>query len=421
MHNLLLFVEANTTGTGMLAIERARSLGLRPLFLTNNPQRYRGLEKSGCPLLICDTNSCTAIADAVGTKILRGHVCGVTTTSDFYLETVADLAAAYNLPGNPPEAVRSCRNKVQTRLRLEEAQVKQPGFAIVRSPSDVDKGLEALDLPCVVKPADESGSNEVRLCLTTAEVEAQASRILDMHTNARGQPAAHTVLIEEFLDAPEFSVEAFAWKGTTTCVGITDKVVTGFPYFVEQRHIFPAYLSLDVSREIISTVGRALKAVGVTTGATHTEVKVTPEGCAIVEINARLAGGMIPALIQYAAGVALLDQQIRAVVGVPPDLKASHYGCAGIYFLMAQADGVLNCVRGIEAAEAADGVEQVTITASPGSRVSTPRNAYDRLGYVIARADTAEAVAARLQVAIAKLEIVVGPDPAQEVVMRDIL
>ncbi|MEK8104318.1 hypothetical protein NKG94_02625 [Micromonospora sp. M12] len=54
----LLFIESNTTGTGMLAMRSAQDLGLLPVLLTNDPTRYAGLAETGCRVLTCDTNRC---------------------------------------------------------------------------------------------------------------------------------------------------------------------------------------------------------------------------------------------------------------------------------------------------------------------------------------------------------------------------
>src|SRR5690242_19838528 len=113
MRNRLMFVESNTTGTGMLALSKARTLGFSPLFLTNRPQRYRGLEQTGCPVLVCETNSIETLKKTIETHVEPNTICGVTTTSEFYLETVAQLAEAYTLAGNSPLAVATCRNKAR--------------------------------------------------------------------------------------------------------------------------------------------------------------------------------------------------------------------------------------------------------------------------------------------------------------------
>ncbi|MEV7557454.1 pyridoxal-phosphate dependent enzyme [Streptomyces sp. NPDC089795] len=407
----LLFVESNTTGTGMLALDRARELGTVPVLLTGDPDRYRGLAETGTEVVRCDTNSDAALRAAVQERFRREEIAGVTTTSDFYVPAAARVARWLGLPGNPPEAVALCRDKSALRERLREAGVRQPRYVPVREPAEAAAAVARTGLPCVVKPADDSGSTNVLLCADEAEVRAQIARILAIDTNVRGMPTARTALVEEYLDGPEYSVEMFGGDGQAVCVGITAKSVTTGPHFVEHRHLFPAPLPAATAQLITDTVTAALDAAGIRLGATHTEVKLTADGPALVEINPRPAGGMIPELIRLATGVDLLDAQLRAALGLPPHLKAEETGHAGIQFLLADIDGTLTAAQGTEAAAAVDGVESVLVTAAPGTPVRKPRSASDRLGHVIARHAEPAGVHAALDAAraLVRLDIEAAP------------
>ncbi|MFD8891270.1 pyridoxal-phosphate dependent enzyme [Streptomyces sp. NPDC059566] len=407
----LLFVESNTTGTGMLALERARELGTVPVLLTGDPDRYRGLADTGAEVVRCDTNSDAALRAAVQERFRREEIAGVTTTSDFYVPAAARIAQWLGLPGNPPEAVAVCRDKSALRERLRAAGVRQPRYALVREPDGAAAAVARTGLPCVVKPADDSGSTNVLLCADEAEVRAQIERILAIDTNVRGMPTARTVLVEEYLEAPEYSVEMFSQDGQAQCVGITAKSVTATPYFVEHRHLFPAPLPATTAQRITETVTAALDAAGIRLGATHTEVKLTAGGPALIEINPRPAGGMIPELIRLATGVDLLGEQLRAALGLPPHLKAEDAGHAGIQFLLADTDGTLTAAHGTRAAETVDGVESVLVTAAPGTPVHSPRSASDRLGHVIARHAEPEGVHAALDAARALIRLDIEAAP----------
>ncbi|WP_199571630.1 pyridoxal-phosphate dependent enzyme [Streptomyces murinus] len=410
----LVFVESNTTGTGMLALELAREeLDTVPVLLTGDPDRYRGLAATGAEVIRCDTNSDAALRAAVQDRFRREEIAGITTTSDFYVPAAARLARWLGLPGNPPEAVTACRDKSALRALLESAGVRQPRYAVVRDASEVTAAVARTGLPCVVKPADDSGSVNVLLCADEATATAHAERVLAVTTNVRGMPTARTVLVEEYLDAPEYSVEMFTWEGRAECVGITEKSVTGTPHFVEHRHLFPAPLPAETAQRITETVTAALDAAGIRLGATHTEVKLTAEGPAVIEINPRPAGGMIPELIRLATGVDLLEQQLRTAVGLAPALKPAQDAHAGIQFLLPDADGVLDAVDGTQEAAAVPDVEAVTVTAAPGTVVRRPRSAGDRIGHVIAGHPTPERVTAALDEArrLLRLSVASGPRP----------
>jgi biotin carboxylase len=408
----LLFVESNTTGTGMLALRIADRLGVRPVLLTSRPGRYAGLAEQPCDVLECDTNDLAALRAAVHARAAAGGgaPAGVVTTSEYYLEAVAALAGELGVPGNPAAALRTCRDKARTREVLTAAGLPQPRFAVLRDPAEAAGAVARVGLPCVVKPVDDSGSTNVLLCHTAEQASAQVAAVLAVTENGRGQPTARTVLVEQYLPQAELSAELFSVGGVASCLGVTQKSVTGGPYFVETQHVFPAPLPSTVTAEVVEVARQALKATGIEHGASHVELKLTPDGPAVVEINARLAGGMIPELVRLATGVELLEQQLRAAIGRPVDLTLwRDPRFAGIRFLLAGAPGVLEGVRGVAEARGLPGVDRVVVTAAPGAAVRPPRSFADRLGYVVATGTTAAEVESTLQAAAAAITITVHP------------
>lgn len=381
----LLFVESNTTGSGMAALTTAARLGFLPVLLTNDPDRYHGLAAAGARVVTCDTNSMAALRRFLPDNFRREDLAGVTTTSEFYAGTVAALADRWTLPGNTAQAIDNCRDKSRTRAVLAAAGVRQPAFATVRDVADVPAAVREVGLPCVVKPADGSGSHNVLLCDSPSDVSAHVERILAVTTNVRGQATSGTALVESLLPGREYSVETCHWQGQVYCLGVTEKHLAEPPHFVESRHVFPAELPTTVERDLVDVVRAALDATGFRFGPCHTEVRLTPAGPAVVEINPRAAGGMIPELIRIATGTDLVEQQILLAAGRTPDLHVSADGCAGIQFLLAPRAGTVAAVTGVDQAMALPGVERVHTTVAPGDTVRPARSSYDRLGYVIVR------------------------------------
>ncbi|MEU7331595.1 pyridoxal-phosphate dependent enzyme [Streptomyces parvus] len=397
---VFVFVESNTTGTGMLALRIAAEAGYEAVLATGDPHRYAGLQETGATVVDCDTNDTEALVRAVTKAFEPGCIAGVSTTSEFYLVSAAALATAVGLPAESEAAIAACRDKGELRRTLARAGVGQPAFEVVRDEATAAAAAARIGTPCVVKPVDDSGSTRVRRCDSAAEAGALVEEIVAVRTNGRGQATAGRALVEEFLDVPEYSVEMFGLDGRQHLVGITEKTVTGAPHFVESRHIVPADLPDDVARQLEQTVRDALTATGLGRGPTHTEVKLTASGGAVVEINPRLAGGLIPELYRLATGVDLLAAQVRHAGGTAPTLPEGFERYAGIQFLLPAEAGVLESVTGLEEARAVAGVERVAVAAL-GSSVAPPTDAYGRAGHIIAVGETRAAVAEALDRAAA--------------------
>ncbi|MGC4978093.1 pyridoxal-phosphate dependent enzyme [Streptomyces sp. DT199] len=400
-----VFVESNTTGTGMLALRIAAEAGYEPVLVTGDSTRYKGLAETGATVVDGDTDDPDALVRAVTKAFEPGCIAGVSTTSEFYLAAAAGLATAVGLPAEGAEAIAGCRDKGRLRETLERAGIGQPRFEVVQDGPSAAAAAERLGTPCVVKPVDDSGSTRVRRCDSAQQAAELAAEITARTTNGRGQPMAGRALVEQYLDAPEYSVEMFGIDGVHHLIGITEKTVTGAPHFVESRHLVPADLPAEAAREMTGTVSAALRATGLGRGPSHTEVKRTATGSAVVEINPRLAGGLIPELYRLATGVDLLAAQVAHAAGTTPLLPDGCTRHAGIQFILPDEPGVLEGVTGLEEARAVPGVERVTVTAAAGTRVAPPTDAYGRIGYVVAVGESRKTVVEALDRAMALVRV----------------
>jgi cysteine synthase/biotin carboxylase len=412
-----VFVESNTTGTGMLALRIAAQAGYEAVLATGDPDRYPGLAATGATVVDCDTNDVDDLRQAVTKALDLGRITAVSTTSEFYLVAAAELAIATGLPAQSPAALAGCRDKGLLRHTLQAAGVRQPAFEVVRDADQARTAAARIGTPCVVKPVDDSGSTRVVRCDDVEQAAALAAEIIAVGTNGRGQPTARAALIEQYLDAPEYSVEMFGVDGEHRLMGIVEKTVTGTPNFVESRHIVPADLPPQSAAELVATVRAALGAAGLERGPSHSEVKLTASGGAMIEINPRLAGGLIPELFRLATGVDLLAAQVAHAAGDEPALPEGFTRYAGIQFILPGAAGPLDRVDGVEQARRVEGVERVVVTASPGAAVAPPTDAYGRIGHVIATGNSRAAVTRALDTATALLSVqlradrVEGPAP----------
>jgi biotin carboxylase len=245
---------------------------------------------------------------------------------------------------------------------------------------DVREAVEVagqLGHPVVLKPASGSGSVGVRRCDDAAQVETCATELF------AARPG-EVVLVQHHVLGDEYSVEAFDGR----VVGITRKHVTDTGEFVETGHDFPAVLPPDVRSALVTTTERALRALDVAWGATHTELRLGAAGATIIEINPRLAGGMIPRLVHHALGIDLVGGVVERAVGHPVDLVPRRHGGAAIRFLVADRSGALDRITGLEAVAGLPGVVDVGELVAGRRRVDREGSFRDRLAYVVTTAAT---------------------------------
>ncbi|UXY34235.1 ATP-grasp domain-containing protein [Streptomyces albidocamelliae] len=380
--SLLLFVESNTTGTGRQFAQRARALGAEPVLLSADPGRYPYAAEDELRTVVVDTADGDALWAAVQRLAAGQRIAGVLSSSEYYVATAADLAARLGLPGPSADAVRACRDKSVQRRTLAEAGVPVPWFSVAGEVAEAVAAAQWRGGPVVVKPVQGSGSLGVRLCRDTGEVAVHARGLLAATVNERGLSTPSRVLVEQYLTGPEFSVEVFGEHAVVTVA----KHVGAPPAFVETGHDVPAVPAAADAAALVDSAVHAVKALGLGWGAAHVELRLDAGVARVIEVNPRLAGGMIPELVRRARGVDLVGAQVRAGLGLPVDLTdaAGAAGAASIRFLTAGADAVLGDTDAAEAAaRAVPGVVDAALYRTPGTRVGPAEDFRGRLGHVI--------------------------------------
>ena len=403
----MVFIESNTTGSGMLALEKAKEMGFTPVLISNNIKRYHPLPHINFLTYECDTNLINDIIKIIETQLGSENIIGITTTSEFYITMVARLCVLYKLSSNSVESLEKCRNKSITREIFKTNAIKQPRFRILEkiSSQEVKKASDYVKLPCVVKPVADTGSNQVRLCLTLDDVFEATKSIINTPYNVRGQVNIMSALVEEYIDSQEYSVEMFSWNGVHSLIGVTKKTTGYLPNFVELKHIFPTEISPMILDEIKSACVEVLDIMEIRQGPTHIEIKVTNDGIYFIEINARLAGGMIPELIQLTTGRDILKEQLKSVCNIKPDLPNEYKFDSGIAFITTEKRGIFEGYEIISDIHKINGIEHIEITKKVGDLVKKPENSYDRLGFIIVKGTSEREVEDLLSYSLSQIKI----------------
>lgn len=397
----MAFVESNTTGTGREFCAAARTRGLRPVLLARDPGRYPYAVEDAVDTRTLDTTDPDAVLRTLTGLAAADGLAGVTSSSEYYVAAAARAAKALGLPGPDGDAVAACRAKDVQRERHRAAGVPVPAFEAVADAAAAVAAAESLGYPVVLKPVSGSGSVGVRLCRNADDTCDWAHRLLDDGANTR-------ILVEEAVAGPEFSVETFDGRVVT----VVAKHVGPVPYFVETGHDVPAATPGPTARALGETAVRALSALGLGWGAAHTELRWSAGGPVVIEVNPRLAGGMIPVAVRAALGVDLVDAVVARAAGLPAAAPAPGAGHAAVRFVRATREGRVTAVRGLPEAAAVPGVLAVRATTAPGRDIRITHSFQDRLACVVAVAPDPLKAARRALAAADLIKVDLDPVPA---------
>ncbi|MHC1719602.1 MAG: ATP-grasp domain-containing protein [Clostridiaceae bacterium] len=310
----------------------------------------------------------------------------MTIASDMPMRTVATVAKELKIVGISEDTALKATNKAAMRTCLKEHNVPIPSFYIVNSEEEYLNALNNFTNKCIVKPADNSGSRGVFLIDNILD----ESQIRYAYMYSKEYSRSGDVMVEEYMEGPEVSVETLSVEGKVHIIAITDKLTTGAPKFVEMGHSQPSRLSNSIIQQIELVAQEAITAIGIDNGPSHTEIIVTSEGPKIVELGARLGGDNITThLVPLSTGVDMVKCCIEVALGKNADYERKiNMGSAIRYFQT--PCGMISKISGIYEAKLIPGVKQISFVRNIGDFSGEVTNSSDRIGFVIAQDNSPE-------------------------------
>ena len=365
----LLVLGAGPAQLGLLEAARARG-DLEVIAVDRDPLAV------GFPL--ADERAVLSTEDEDGVERLARarDVDGIVSPGADWTVGIAARVAARMGIGHPidPSVAAVATSKLRQRDVFAAAGVPHPrAFPPDGSPP----------VPCVVKAPDRQGQRGLTL-VTRREDLAGALEAATVESRGGG------VLVEEHVEGPEVTVNAFSRDGDFVPLTVTDRLTADPPAFgVALAHVWPT--AGDPGRAIDVALA-AVEAVGIRDGPSYTQVRLGADGPVVMEVAARLGGGHDAELCRAAVGLDLNALAIAAALGEaasvtghpsPGVASGSPVGGAAVVFLVPPA-GRLVAAEGVDVAEAGDGVEWVRVYRRPGHVFVPLRRGADRAGAVLA-------------------------------------
>lgn len=326
----------------------------------------------------------------------------------------ASIARALKLEHNSEESVRSAKNKFLMREALHKAGVRVPRYRSFSLDDDLKEVGKQLSYPCVVKPVFLSTSRGVMRADNEAEFVRAVERLEQIVEKKdiarRGGEAARMALAEEFIPGEEVAVEGLVSNGDLRVLAIFDKPdpLDG-PFFEETIYVTPSRLPLSAQRKIAETTQAATRAMGLTSGAVHAELRINDRGAWVIEVAARAIGGLCSRTLRFGDDrrTSLEELIVRHALGEDLSRIEREPDAAGVMMIPIPRRGVLKEVKGLEAARSLPDIEDVIISAHITQELLPPPEGASYLGFIFSRAATPDRTEAALREAHARLEFVI--------------
>ena len=388
-------------------VEAARQIGVELTVASEEPSALQATSLGGLVTLPLQDPQRAATEASLFAK--RYPITAVVGVDDDTAIVAATIAQRLGLKGNPIHAATAARDKHQQRELLAKAGVPIPRFMLRKLDEDPAAIARTITYPCVLKP--------LRLSASRGVIRANnAQSFVEAHGRLKAivaEPGAE-FLIEEFIPGYEVALEGLVVNRRLHVLALFDKPdpLDG-PFFEETIYVTPSTVPAGLQTAIKDCADRAVRALGISDGPIHAELRYNENGPWLIELAARPIGGRCSAVLRFGEGkmgkgVTLEEIILRHALGMPIPSLTRERLAAGVMMIPIPGAGTLQEVRGITEAKQVPLVEDVQITAHPGERLIPFPEGSRYPGFIFARGETPAVVETALREAHRRLTFVLA-------------
>jgi biotin carboxylase len=281
------------------------------------------------------------------------------------------------------EAFKKMEDKILTRNTLQK-NATTPKYDVFLPKEELEYFINKdHSYPQIVKSPFSGGSKDVYLVQNKFEMKKKIEKISKIYPD-------QNILIEEYLDGPQYIVEVLVHKGNLNIIAIVKQDITKKLKFIVTGYEIQLNPEESLYSSLFDAVESIIKDLGVVNAACHLEIRHVHGNWKLIEINPRISGGAMNRMIEEAYGINLVEETIKSYLDNEPDLERKHETYIYTHYLIINSSGKLLKVTGKNIATNLPGVREVYIKPRKGASMIPPISMGQRYAYVIASGDTPE-------------------------------
>ena len=376
----IIFVGSNKSGSSREAIKAAERLGFftvlltdREIFLENRldfPEVHQ--------MVLTELTDYNLLKLRIKEIQEQGKILeAIISFIDPYVHVAAKLSKELKITKVPPEPLEKMEDKVLTRELLKGLPVS-PYFETYNKGDSLQNFIanQKSYLPLIVKTPISSGSKDVLLVKDEKEFTKCINSFVDKGNDE--------ILIEEYLEGPQYLIEACVYDGEVHIIAVLEQEIKLFERFIVTGYTLLADMDIDFHNKIYETVCSILERFNMVNGSCHLEMRLVKNGWKLIEINPRISGGAMNRIIEIAFGFNLVQETIKIFLGQEPNFERKYKKFVYAQYLTSDSTGRLIKVTGKLRCSKQPGVEEVFIKPKKGKILHPPLSMGDRYGYVLA-------------------------------------
>lgn len=381
----IVFIDMNKSGSSRDALVAAEQLGFFTVVLTANERLVQ--KRTEYPdvhqMLLVNLTDKAVIRETLQSIEQQGKIIeAILSFVDPYVHLATELADERGINRFSTSAVQKMEDKVLTRKALQGTSYC-PYYDIYDHRDSLTEFLQDQEdeLPLIVKSPKSCGSKDVMLAKKPERLEYYVQKL-------RRKYPTEPVLVEEYLDGPQFLVEVMVHEQQVHIVAVLEQEIHQGPRFIVTGYALWAKVPATIRASLETAVSEIVNLLGMKTGTCHLEMRFVRNKWRVIEINPRISGGAMNRMIQAAYGINLVKETIKLALGETPDLQKQHERFVYTQYVTVPTGGYLEKVTGKQRALHHPGVQDVYIKPRKDTYLYPPMSMGHRYAYVLAAADS---------------------------------
>jgi len=376
----IIFIGTNKSGSSREATRAAEKMGYFTVLFTNNEKQLQ--QRRAYPdihkMILIDTSNIEDMKDEIYKLTKSGlEIKTIVSFVDPYVHIASILCDEFCDNYTSSTAIEMMEDKEKTRNYLKN-QSYSPKFFLIKPHESVPTNLE---FPLIVKSPKSTGSKDVLLA-------KDASQLNDHLRYLRSKNLGETIMIEEYIDGPQYLVEAIVYKRQPHVIGVIEQEITQGKRFIITGYGVLVKAPSDIQAGLEEVLQSIVKTFNIENGALHLELRLTKNGWKLIEINPRISGGAMNNMIFAAFGINLVEETLKLLLGEPPNIQPRHKKFVYTKYVIVESKGILERVIGRTRASKSPGVVDVYVKPRRGTLLTPPLSMGHRYAYVIAEGTT---------------------------------
>jgi len=287
-----------------------------------------------------DSHHANVIANMVKTRHL--DLDGCLTFWEDCGPLAAMVAEELSLQGAGVQGAINAKSKSLTQKVLSNKKDDVPHWPFsylysskscrIESHTDIQNAVHFVDFPAIMKldfGSSAVGVSKMQNVAQCHEFFDQVQQDLKTEEDHPGIGLGHgnAMILMDFIEGTEHDVDIIIYQRKLIAAFVSDNGPTGFPEFTETSGSMPTNLMKCKENQLIKAAYQCCIEIGLENGTFNVEMKMTPTGPKLIEVNGRMGGFYLRDWIKTCYNVDILLCSFAVACGVKPQAIKTEPTC----------------------------------------------------------------------------------------------